>query len=109
MLRHEGSFEKGNYLIFFSKLAENDVPEDKNVDNNISDSDILGTEGIQEKSDKNVEKSEVKKVINIMKNRKAAGTDKIILELLKSFDENMQDLTTLILNFIFQKGSLPEE
>ena len=39
-----------------------------------------------------------------MKNGKARGIDKIIPELLKSFDENMLDLITLILNFTF-----PEE
>ena len=44
-----------------------------------------------------------------MKNGKAAGIDKIIPELLKSLDENMLDLITLILNFISVKGTFPEE
>ena len=44
-----------------------------------------------------------------MKNGRAAGIDKIIKELLKRFDENMLDLITLILNFIFEKGTFPEE
>ena len=55
------------------------------------------------------EKNEIKKIINSMKNGKAAGIDKIIPELLKSFDENMLDLITLIINFIFVKGTFPEE
>ena len=44
-----------------------------------------------------------------MKNGKTAGIDKIIPELLKSLDENMLDLITLILNFIFVKGTFQEE
>ena len=103
------SFEKRQLFEFFSKLPENDVPEDENLDNDISDNNILGTEKIQEKLGKNVEKIEIKKVINSIKNAKAAGIDKIIPELLKSFDENMIDLITLILNFIFEKGAFPEE
>ena len=105
----KGSFEKRQLFEFFSKLAENDVSEDEKLDNDTSDSEILGTEKIQEKLDKNVEKNKIKKVINSMKNGKAAGIDNIIPELLKSFDENMLDLITLILNFIFVKGTFPEE
>ena len=44
-----------------------------------------------------------------MTNGKAVGIDKIIPELQKSFDENMLDLITLILNLIFEKGTFPEE
>ena len=105
----KGSFEKRQLFEIFSKLAENDVSEDEKLDNDTSDSEILGTEKIQEKLDKNIEKNEIKKVINSMKNGRAARIDKIIPELLKSFDENMLDLITFILNFIFVKDTFPED
>ena len=44
-----------------------------------------------------------------MKIGKAAGIDKLIPELLKSFDDNMLDIILLVLNQIFQNGIFPEE
>ena len=52
---------------------------------------------------------DIRKVIRNMKNGKAAGLDKIILELLKYVEDNFLDLMTLILNKIFDSGKFPEE
>ena len=44
-----------------------------------------------------------------MKNNKAAGTDKIIPELLKGFDDYLFDVIEILVNLIFEKGVFPEE
>ena len=64
---------------------------------------------LREELDKDLELKKVKTVINGMKNGKAARIDKLIPELLKSFDDNMLDIVLLVLNLIFQKGIFPEE
>ena len=44
-----------------------------------------------------------------LKNGKAAGLDKIIPELLKSFDDNFLSLVDSIPNKIFDSGKFPDE
>ena len=57
----KGSFEKRQLFEFFSKLVENDVSENEKLDNDTSDSEILGTEKIQKKLDKNIEKTKLER------------------------------------------------
>ena len=111
-----GKFEKQELLNFFSKLASEENMEDVNSSptetvnperDDTSVSDFI--KSLREELDKDLELKEVKTVINGMKNGKAAGIDKLIPELLKSFDDNMLDIVLLVLNLIFQKGIFPEE
>ena len=111
-----GSLKNRNFYIFFSKLASEENMEDVNSSptetvnperDDTSVSDFV--KSLREELDKDLELKEVKAVINGTKNGKAAGIDKLIPKLLKSFDENMLDIVLLVLNLIFQKGILPEE
>ena len=59
--------------------------------------------------DREISSEAVKKSIANLKNGKAAGIDSIILELIKSLqNEGLRTLTTLI-NFIFNSGEFPRE
>ena len=90
---------------FNSSLTETVNFYPKRDDTSVSDF----VKGLREELDKDLELKEVKTVMNGMKNGEAAGIDKLIPELLKSFDENMLDIVLLVLNLIFQKFIFPEE
>ena len=62
------------------------------------------TDHVSETLDRKISREEIRKVIKNMKNNKAAGIDKIIPELLKGLDDQILDVTEILLNLIFEKG-----
>ena len=117
-LKHKGlplNFRKGELYNYFKNLSGNDnenVAEkesgDKHSilgehDNNMNDQELLDI------LNRIITVDEVKKIILKLKNGKAGGTDKIISELIKAFDDSIIDVITLILNKTFDSGDFSQE
>ena len=103
---------------YFSKLTSHETAldtsseNDMNIDqiqtdcliNTLTDQDEI----LYDILDSVITVSEIKKVINNLNNRKAAGIDKIIPELVKALDDNTLEIIAL-LNCILDSGVFPEE
>ena len=117
-LKHKGNpfdFDKLDLFNYFKHLSGNENGDESESaystiegNSNLQSTDMFDVEFLTI-LDRVISIDEIGKVIVKLKNGKAAGLDKIIPELLKSFDDNFLSLVTSILNKIFDSGKFPDE
>ena len=117
-LKHKGNpfdFDKLDLFNYFKNLSckvNGDEYESAystiEGNSNLQSTDIFDVEFVTI-LDRVISIDEIRKVIVKLKNGKAAGLDKIIPELLNSFDDNFLSLVASILNKISDSGQFPDE
>ena len=101
--------ERANYLSGNENGDESDSANSSIEENsNLQSNDMFDLEFLTI-LDRAISIEEIRKVITKLKNSKEAGLNKIIPELLKSFDDNFLSLIVSTLNEIPDSGKFPDE
>ena len=104
-------FTKSDLFDYYEKLASSKVDNDQYAEFDYQQN--VEIEELEKATDQILNAQftfdEIKTMINKLKSGKAAGIDKIIVELLKNLDDDTVIMLVNIFNKIFDSGEFPEE
>ena len=104
------NFSKIELSSYFKNLASTNQSEHRNEPENAEPENIINlVKDIDNILNRNFNLHEVKAMIAKLKDKKAAGIDTMISELLKNLDEPTLNIIVKIMNKIFDTGEFPEE
>ena len=104
------NFSKIELSSYFKNLASTNQSEHRNEPENAEPENIINlVKDIDDILNRNFNLHEVKAMIAKLKDKKAAGIDTMISELLKNLDEPTLNINVKIMNKIFDTGEFPEE
>ena len=104
------NFSKIELSSYFKNLASTNQSEHRNEPENAEPENIINlVKDIDNILNRNFNLHEVKAMIAKLKDKKVAGIDTMISELLKNLDEPALNIIVKIMNKIFDTGEFPEE
>ena len=104
------NFSKIELSSYFKNLASTNQSEHRNEPENAEPENIINlVKDIDNILNRNFNLQDVKAMIAKLKDKKAAGIDTMISELLKNLDEPTLNIIVKIMNKIFDTGEFPEE
>ena len=104
------NFSKIEFSSYSKNLASTNQSEHRNEPENAEPENIIKlVKDIDNILNRNFNLHEVKAMIAKLKDKKAAGIDTMMSELLKNLDEPTLNMIVKIMNKIFDTGQFPEE